>query len=114
MNDTDTTTRTMSYAARFLALNAAGASADHLVDADLTETTRFTVQTRRVGDGPNGVPQSNLPTEWWDHDTFDTLNEALTIKDALIARTAPGNVMMGREFRVRATRTVTIETVEIY
>lgn len=114
MNDTDTTLGPIDAATRLLAVNAAGASADHLVDADLTETTRFTVQTRRVGDGPNGVPQSNLPTEWWDHDTFDTLNEALTVKDAFIARTAPGNVMMGREFRVRVTRTVTIETVEIY
>lgn len=80
MNHADTTTRTMSYAARFLALNAEGASDDHLVDANLTETARFTVQTRRVGDGPNGVPLPNLPTEWWDHDTFDTLDEALTVK----------------------------------
>lgn len=79
------------------------------------ETAEFLIETRRIGTGPNGVILPNLPTDWWAFGTLDTLAEAMAMKAALAKRALiDGDTFMGREFRLVATRSVLIETTEIY
>lgn len=87
----------------------------NIIEATHDETVEYLVETRRIGTGPNGVEQPNLPTSWWDQNTYDTLDEAVAAKVALNARAnTPGDTLTGREFRVRVTRTVHARTVEIF
>lgn len=86
-----------------------------IISATRTEENEYLVETRRVGIGCNGVPQSDLPTEWWGFEDQASLDQAVARKVVLNERAAvDGDSLMGREFRVRVTRKVVTETVEIY